>query len=188
MKRAIVCLLAGVCVLSAVAVAQSKPKFNTEYKYLLLATVKTSTMQKEMDEASALGYRVIVGSPTAGSEMVLLLERQPESTKRYQYKLLATTKTSTMEKELNQAAREGYRLMPSTMISKEGMLSVEIVCVLERAPTDDRFEYKLLATSLTSTMQKEITEAMAAGYEVAGMVSRGEHMVIMERKTKPASD
>ena len=71
--------------------------------------------------------------------------------------MLATTKTSTMEKELNQAAREGYRLMPSTMISKEGMLSVEIVCVLERAPTDDRYEYKLLATSLTSTMQKEIT-------------------------------
>jgi hypothetical protein len=186
MKKALICAL--VCALCGAAVAQGKSKINTEYKYLLLATVKTSTMQKEIDEASALGYRAIVGSPTSGSEMVLLMERQPESTQRYHYKLLATTRTSTMEKELNDAAREGYRLMPSTIISKKGMMSEEIVCVLERAPTDDRYQYKLLATSLTSTMQKEITEAMAAGYEVAGMVSRGEHMVIMERKAKTASD
>ena len=188
MKRAALRVLVCALVLPAFATGQNKPRINSEYKYLLLATVKTSTMQKEMDEASALGYRVIVGSPTAGGEMVLLLERQPESAKHYQYKLLATTKTSTMEKELNQAARDGYRLMPSTMISKEGMLSAEVVCVLERAPTEERYEYKLLATSLTSTMQKEITEAMSAGYEVAGMVSRGEHMVIMERKVTSGSD
>jgi hypothetical protein len=175
MTKAIIRLVGFMCALSLLSAAQTKPKINTEYKYLL-------------DEAAALGYRVIVGSPTAGSEMVLLLERQPDSAKRYQYKLLATSRTSTMEKELNEAAREGYRLMPSTMISKEGMLSVEIVCVLERAPAEERYEYKLLATNLTSTMQKEITEAMAAAYEVVGMVSRGEHMVIMERKVKAASD
>ena len=44
------------------------------------------------------------------------------------------------------------------------------------------YEYKLLATSRTSTLQKEVTEAKEAGYIVVGMVSRGEHMVVMERE------
>jgi hypothetical protein len=63
MTKAIIRLVGFMCALSLLSAAQTKPKINTEYKYLLLATVKTSTMQKEMDEAAALGYRVIVGSP-----------------------------------------------------------------------------------------------------------------------------
>ena len=37
----------------------------------------------------------------------------------YKYRLLATTRTSTMEKELNQAAQEGFRLLPRTITAKE---------------------------------------------------------------------
>ncbi|MCI0561374.1 MAG: hypothetical protein MN733_23045 [Nitrososphaera sp.] len=89
-----------------------------------------------------------------------------------------------MQKELNEAAAEGFRLIPSTMISKERAVfgDEEIVVLLERPPkVDKRYEYKLLATTLTSTLQKEITEAQAVGFVLVGMVSRGEHMVIMEK-------
>jgi hypothetical protein len=57
--------------------------------------------------------------------------------------------------------------------------------VLERPPKPTkRYEYKLLATTKTSTLQKEVTEAQAAGFVLVGMVSRGEHMVIMEREAE----
>jgi len=57
------------------------------------------------------------------------------------------------------------------------------VVVLERPPNaDKRYTYRLLATSKTSTLQKEIVDALAEGYVLAGMVSRGEHMVIMEKE------
>jgi len=104
----------------------------------------------------------------------------------YQYKLLATTRTGTMQNELNEAAAAGYRLLPRTMISKEQMFGgVEIVVLLEKEPNSTkRYDYKLLATSRTGTLQKEVTDAMQAGYVIAGMVSRGEHMVIMEKQTK----
>ena len=179
-------LLAVVLILGVYAGAQ-KSKFESEQRYMLLATKKTATMQKELDEAAAAGYRVVVGSPTSGSEMAVLLERVATPPDTYKYKLLATTRTGTMEKELNEAAAQGYRLLPRTMISKVDITPFsggqEIVVLMEKAPNSKKFyHYKLLATTLTSTLQKEITESIAQGYTLAGMVSRGEHMVIMEKE------
>lgn len=153
-------------------------------QYKLLATIKTSTMQKEINQTSAQGYRILVGSPTSGSEMALFLSFDGTVAAPYKYKLLATTRTGTMQKEINETADGGYRLIPSTMIAKPQLLGgVEIVMIMERPPTvTKRYEYKLLATSLTSTLQKEVTEAKDAGFKIVGMVSRGEHMVVMERE------
>lgn len=154
-------------------------------KYKLLATTRTGTMQKEVDEVAAQGYRILVGSPTSGTEMALFLSRDGSAESPYKYKLLATTRTGTMNKELNELADGGYRLIPSTMIAKKQLLgSVEIVMIMERLPVPTKqYQYKLLATSLTSTLQKEVTEAQDAGYRIVGMVSRGEHMVVMERES-----
>lgn len=154
-------------------------------KYKLLATIKTSTMQKEMDEISTQGYRILVGSPTAGAEMAVFLSYENAEKNPYKYKLLATTRTGTMQKELNEAADGGFRLIPSTMIAKQQLFGgVEIVMIMERPPViQKQYEYKLLATSRTSTLQKEVTEATQAGFAIIGMVSRGEHMVVMERET-----
>jgi queuine/archaeosine tRNA-ribosyltransferase len=142
-------------------------------------------MQKEINETAAQGYRILVGAPTSGSEMAMFLSLEGTIRDPYQYKLLATTRTGTMQKELNETADAGYRLIPSTMIAKKQLLGgIEIVMILERPPTVKKhFEYKLLATSRTSTLQKEVTEAKEAGYIIVGMVSRGEHMVVMERET-----
>ena len=170
-------------VLFACAAIKAQDTENLQYK--LLATTRTSTMQKEINETAAKGYRIIVGAPASGSEMVLFLSKDGTVAQPYQYKLLATTRTGTMQKELNEAAAEGYRLIPSTMMAKSGFLSAEIVMVLEKSPNSaPRYEYKLLATSRTSTLQKEVTEAKNEGYLIVGMVSRGEHMVVMERERK----
>jgi len=160
-------------------------KADADLQYKLLATTKTSTMQKELDETSAKGYRILVGSPTSGTEMAIFLSREATSDAPYKYKLLATTRTGTMQKELNDAAANGFRLLPRTMIAKAQLLGgVEIVVILEKPPVvEKQYDYKLLATTLTGTLQKEVTEAEKAGYVIIGMVSRGEHMVIMERGT-----
>ncbi len=163
---------------------QSK-KGEEDLQYKLLATTKTSTMQKELDETAAKGYRILVGSPTSGTEMAIFLSREALPENPYKYKLLATTRTGTMQKELNEAAAEGFRLLPRTMIAKAQLIAgVEIVMVLEKPPVvEKQYDYKLLATNLTSTLQKEVTEAQAAGYVIVGMVSRGEHLVIMEKES-----
>lgn len=170
-------------VCSGLSLAQGSKDGDLQYK--LLATTRTGTMQKEISEMAARGYRIIVGSPTSGDEMALFMSHDGTAQAPYKYTLLATTRTGTMQKELNEAAAGGFRLIPSTMIAKKSFMGgVEIVMIIEQAPKATRqYEYKLLATNLTGTLQKEVTAAVAAGFVVVGMVSRDEHMVVMERET-----
>src|SRR5687768_3764900 len=75
--------------------------------YKILATSKTSTMQKEMQEAGDAGFKfvAVMGGETAigGKEVVVLLEKSSDDKDTYSYRLLATSKTSTLQKELQEA-------------------------------------------------------------------------------------
>ena len=149
---------------------------NQQYEYRLLATSKTSTMQKEMDEAGETGFRFagVMGGDTAfgGSEVVVVMSRDRENQNQgnYQYKLLATSKTSTMQKELQQAGDEGFEYRDQTVFkSRFGGEEVVIILERDRNKTSSHYEYKLLATKKTSTMQKELSEAGDAGFEFLGL-------------------
>ena len=177
-------LFGSVLVALIATTSWSQVEVEPDQHYLLLATTRTSTMQEELNEAAALGFRIVVGSPTSADEMVLLLERVATPPDVYRYQLLATSNTRTMQEELDEAASRGFRLLPSTMISKSSMWgSDELVVVLERSPGEVlRYEYRLLATNRTATLQTEVTQARAEGFDIHGLVSRGEHIVIMGRE------
>ena len=169
-----------------------------QYDYTLLATSRTSTMQKEMNEASALGFRfaAVMGGETSfgGSEVVVIMQKgRSGGAGSYQYKLLATNKTSTMQKEMNKASDEGYRYAGQTVFETT-FGGKETVVIMERdgAAGSGRAkdEYKLLATNKTSTMQKELSLEGENGFELVGMtVSRttfgGEELVsILKRRVR----
>ena len=142
--------------------------------YRVLATNRTSTMEKEMNAAAEQGFRyqAVMGGDTAigGSEVVVIVSRGAETKGRYSYKLLATSKTSTMERELQQAADAGFEYRGQTVF-KSTFGGDEVVCILERDKDGGagRSEYKLVATSRTSTLQKELLDAGRIGFQVLGM-------------------
>lgn len=148
-----------------------------EFEYKLLATNRTSTMEKEMKEAASAGYHfaeVISGDTFfGGSEalVVMIRSKDGDHKPRYDYKLLATSKTSTMQKELQEAGDAGFEHRGQSVFKKT--FGTEVMVILER-DSDAKpklWEYKLLATKRTSTMQKEVLEAAAAGYQFVGFSS-----------------
>jgi hypothetical protein len=88
MRALLVCAVLWVAVPSAFA--------QDAIEYRVAATNRTSTMQKEMQEA--------------GGRVSLIFERNVDAARRekYEYQLLATNKTSTMEKERQQAGHAGF--------------------------------------------------------------------------------
>jgi hypothetical protein len=114
-----------------------------------------------------------MGGDTAfgGNEVVVVMTKAGGAAQRYEYRLLATTKTSTMQRELEEAAAAGFQYRgQSVFASMFG--GKEVVVILERdreASSKDRWEYRLLATSKTSTMQRELSDAGAQGFEFVGM-------------------
>jgi hypothetical protein len=181
---------AAALVMPAAALAQSAIEFK------VLATNKTSTMQKEMTEAAEAGYRFagVMGGETSfgGKEVVMLMQKSGTGPVRFAYKLLATSKTSTMQKELQEAADLGYEYVAQTVF--ESLFGgKEVAVILERdkeAPVAEKYEYKLIATKKTSTLQKEVSEAGQAGYEALGMtvgetaIGGGELVVITRKRVK----
>lgn len=162
--------------------------------YRVLSTSKTSTMQKEMQEAAQAGFRFadVIGGETAmgGSEVLVIMERGADRI-AYEYRLLATSKTSTMQKELQEAGALGFAYRGQTQF-KSAFGGREVVAILERSTNGDRrgYEYLLLATSKTSTMQKEMTDAAERGFAFVGLTvgktaMGGDEVVsIMQRQTR----
>ena len=75
-----------------------------------------------------------------------------------------------MQKEMQQAADQHFAYRGQTVFETT-FGGKEVVVIMERDPDarQERHEYKLLATSKTSTMQKELTDAGEAGFQFVGM-------------------
>jgi hypothetical protein len=163
--------------------------------FRVLATTRTSTLEKELNEAAEAGYRfsTAMGGETAigGKEVVAVVSRTGAPGGRYSYKLLATNRTSTMERELREAADAGFEYRAQTIFNSL-MGGQEIVVILERdKDSAERNDYRLVATSRTSTLEKELGQAGEAGYTIVGMtvaktaIGGNEVVAILKRLVRP---
>ena len=171
-------LIAALLLFTSLAFAQKSPE------YQLLATTRTSTMEKEINQMSAQGYRLAgtMGGDTHEGEIIVTMRKLSEGDDkdRFQYKLLATSRTGTMQRELQEAADQGYEY--AGVMARD-----EVMIILERDKTlasKEHSQYRLLATSRTSTMEKEMTQAAADGFEFVGLLKRNEVMAIMRRRAQ----
>jgi hypothetical protein len=176
--------------------AQAAPQAAPQAKeYRVLATSRTSTMQNELNEAADAGFRfdAVMGGETAmgGNETVVVVSRTPGASSRYQYRLLATNRTSTMQKEIQEAADAGFQYRGQTVFDTR-FGGKEVIVILERDVDNAEpgvWEYVLLATTRTSTMQDELQEAGEQGYEVVGLTvadtaMRGKELVTITRRRR----
>jgi hypothetical protein len=169
-------LLALFLLLAASASAQL-----SQDSYKLLATGRTSTMEKEINEMAAQGYRFAgtMGGEMRGGEIISVMARVPlvDGKGRYQYRLLATNRTTTMQKELQEMSDAGYNYVGDTARGE-----IIIIMEMDTAKRDrPRYEYKLLATSRTSTMQQELNQAVAEGFEFLSVLRRAEVISLLRR-------
>ena len=178
-------IASALLVISSLLIAAAQPSSaevedklaKVEIEYKLLATNRVATMEKEMKEAAAAGYHfveVISGETFfGGSEALVVMARSREGDHKpkFDYKLLATSKTSTMQKELQEAGDAGFEHRGQSFFKKT--LGTEVIVILERQleVKPKLWEYKLLATTKTSTMQKEVLKAADEGYQLVGFSS-----------------
>ncbi len=190
MYTTIAAIVLGLALSASPASAQD----TTDYR--VLATSKTSTMQKEMNDAADAGFRFggVMGGETSfgGSEVVVIMSKDNNARARFEYRLLATNKTSTMQKEMQEAGDAGFEYKGQSVF-KSTFGGKEVVVILERdkeATAAGRFEYRLLSTKKTSTLDKELAAAGAEGYQFVGvtvadtLVGGNEVVAILRRKQK----
>jgi hypothetical protein len=169
--------------------ASAAPARGQEERYLLLAASRTSTLQDEINRAVERGFRVVAASRTDDAEALVALER---ATGSYSYRVIATTRTGTLQREIAEAVAAGFRVIPRTVTTKRTIGGAlfnndnnnegELLVIMERGPdTPANLTYRVLATSRTGTLQREMSDAEAAGFTLIALASRGEHVAIFER-------
>lgn len=146
------------------------------FEYHVVSTSKTSTFEKELNAAAEKGFSLssIMGGETSFGwrEVVAVMQREAGggTNARRVYKLLATNKTSTMDKELRDLGAAGFEYRGQTAF-ETAFRGREVIVILEKDETKPakKIEYRLVATTRTSTMQKELQEAGAEQFTVVGM-------------------
>jgi hypothetical protein len=66
-----------------------------------------------------------------GQEVVVIVERDKDAVQHGEYKLVATSKTSTLQKELLEAGNAGYAVVGMT-VSKTALGGKELVAIVKR--------------------------------------------------------
>jgi hypothetical protein len=152
---------------------QDKPAAPIQ-EFLFIDTRNASTLEMELNSHAQLGWRLDRLPKSSLTNSIGALLTRAEAGKRYQYKVLATRRVSTMKKELSQAAAEGweFRGLMSEFNFEDMMMMAfthvgsETFMVLERESGEvkHRFEYRILSAQRKKTIQQELDQAVAEGY------------------------
>jgi hypothetical protein len=78
----------------------------------------------------------------------------------------------------------GYRILPRTIIFKQGFLTAEIVTIMEReADSKVAYEYKLVEAGKEVKLQSKIDAARAEGFNPITITTIAVNVVVMEKIT-----
>jgi hypothetical protein len=167
--------------------AAAAPASGPTDRYILLATSQVATMEKELADTVARGYRVVAATG-AHKEILVAVEKRASSDPKPEYRLLSTTRSGTLEREMVAASHEGYRLLPMTLcalVKSAGLLGsygYEVAAIMEKNPTSPPVEYKMLNTRRVPTLEKELAEAEVAGWSVNRLFLSFEEQVLVLEK------
>jgi hypothetical protein len=170
------------------ALSGGQPESPGSCRYLVLGARRGSTIQKELDDGAARGYRVVAGSVTYGSstgaylsqEMVFVMEKAPAGTSIDQPLYVEALSAGELEEKLRRAAALGFRAIGRTFALQGG----SIPCVVMEKGTEPSayYEYSVVASLWKkSTVRKKVTQAVQQGFCPVGMDFQTESMVLLEK-------
>ena len=136
--------------------------------YRMLATRRASTLERELNEAAAAGFRFVFASwgddefpplPGDRNETMVLMGRE-EHPGRFSYRVVPPRSESELEAALNEAGEAGFRIRAVTRS-----------IILERDETEDAVAtgYRVVTTTRVATLEREIAAAARAGYLPVGI-------------------
>jgi Domain of unknown function (DUF4410) len=137
--------------------------------------------QDEIDSEAAAGYRVVSAELAGKKNAVLKFEKLATPSAAYQYKLLRARMPGSMKKNLNAAGKEGFRLLPRTLLPD---FADVLSWVMEKPPGSPtrRYDYRIHETVRISSAKRNLEKDRKEGYDFVGTAEIiGGHIVIAER-------
>jgi hypothetical protein len=163
-----------------------------EYKFA--EATRHGQWEREINRVAAEGFRLVAtlvtekGGNDFSEWFVALLSRTAAPEERYDYRILEGPHAGRIEKKLTWAGAEGFRLLPFAFHKHTrewtwAMSNQHLLLVLERKAGRPGCGARVLDTRQESTMEKELAQAEAEGYEPVHKLEHVGHFVaFLEQK------
>jgi len=123
-------------------------------QYLVLSTTKQTTIEKEVEQATANGSYVVADITGAVANHKVVLEKVSPGVAR-QYRSFGVKRLAKWQEQMNEAAAQGFRPFPGRAWS---------LWVKDSADTGQPSEFLLLDACRASSLRNEILDAVGRGY------------------------
>jgi len=148
---------------------------------LSFSAAKISATEAELNATAACGFRLVRFEIAASTGLTVKMQRSAAPPDVCQYLILHAIRASKMQKGLNRAGAQGFRLRQDLLMPNvRGILSL----VMEKSPgpAKPHYEYLYSLTSRNSTLEKKAEQGREQGYELAGRADAGGvHILILEK-------
>jgi hypothetical protein len=161
------------------AVVSSQPPHHT----VVITQKDWPGSQKKLDQEAADGYRLtgvtITGMSTAEASFL----RTDATAAAFRYKVLHTILSSSLQKDINKLAAEGFRVSLGTLI----VLQANPTVIVEKAtpPFKSRYQYIIKETARVSSGEKEVAKVQEQGYTLIGETEHGTAHLLLFEKASP---
>jgi hypothetical protein len=137
-------------------------------------------VENKLNELAGQGFRVadfrVTGNKSADVEM----EKTATPPETYHYRVVHALLAGNVQKNMNSAAAEGYRLVPHTVAMLGG-----ITLIMEKPPAGDaaKYEYRVSTSMRQSNAEKHLVEDQQKGFVLAEAVElQNMNLVLTEKE------
>lgn len=150
-----------------------------KHQYLVTGSIPNMVKDGEVG-----GYRVLPFTFASGrfGSVGAVLEKLSPGEAQPEYQVLWTARTSALIKDINEWAGKGFSLVALSAGDAKLALMERASGSPASGPTD---RYVLVAATLTSTMEKELADAVAGGHRLAVVAEAGGEMMVALEKLAP---
>ena len=157
--------------LSSVSIWAQQVKIAPDQQYVNLEITKVGTLAQELNDAGKQGFRLKMAAVSEMRVTALMERAAPPDV--FEYRIVSTLTNKAADKDMNDAAADGFRVVPHTFMVKKGItaFNVDNVVVMEKESKPPKiYEYKTIGAVKTANLDKESKSALAEGWQVFDMV------------------
>jgi len=130
----------------------------------VIGTRTEGSLRKEIAAGAASGYGVVAAS--CPGEIVVVMEKGAADATSKEYLILDSMRIGKLQRDIAEAAARGLRAIPRAFIS----YSITNVAIMEKGPSKtSAYEYVILETQKSSTLQKKMGEVTGQGFRPVAM-------------------
>ena len=140
--------------------------------------------QQQLDQESAAGFRIAGLTLNGRSSAEVVLEKVASPPEVYTYKLLHTILASSLQKDMNRASSDGFRVVENTL-AVLGSNGIAVIMEKPPVPSQSRYQYLANESVRISSSQKNTEKNEANGYTlIAETELGGAHLLLFEKATE----